>query len=60
MAGEDGGNFFICGEAAGAGVGEATVDASGFSVGGVVFASREGNFDLCRVGGELGLGFRGP
>lgn len=59
-AGEDGGDFFVRGEATGVGVGKATIDTSEFGIGGVVFACREGGFDLGGVGSEFGLGLGGP
>lgn len=60
MAGEDGGDFLFRGETAGAGIGEAAVDAGEFGVGGLVLAGGQGGFDLGRVGGEFGLGLGGP
>lgn len=60
MAGKDDGDFFVRCEAAGAGVGEATVYASEFGVGGVVFACDQGCFDLSCIGGEFGLSLGRP
>ncbi len=60
MAGEGGRELIRRGEAAGAGVGEAAVDAGAFGGGGDVLRGGEGGFDLGGVGGAFGLGLGGP
>jgi hypothetical protein len=60
VAGEDGRDLFVGGEAARAGIGEAAIDAGQFSLGGVIDTGCKASLDFLGIGGQFRLGLGWP